>query len=73
MVNDSWCSGPQLKGTFSLINSLIGSDNSVSLSKNFDKLLTIPMKDCTTFLELGEGILMMAVILFCAGLCPSVV
>ena len=33
----SQCSGPQLKGTFSLDSSLMGSDSSESLAENFDK------------------------------------
>ena len=34
IVNDSWCSGPQLKGTFSFVSSLMGSASSVNLGEN---------------------------------------
>ena len=56
MANDSSCSGPQLKGTFSFTNSLMGSASSVSLGENFDKKFIIPINDCTSFLDPGDGI-----------------
>ena len=37
LVNADWCSGPQLKGTLSLDNSLMGSTISDNLAENFDK------------------------------------
>ena len=37
-LNAVWCSGPQLKGTLSLDNSLMGSASSDNLAENFEEI-----------------------------------
>ena len=62
------CSGPQMNGTLSFASSLIGSTSSDNLLENFAKQLIIPIKDCTCFLLVGDGIDVIAATLSLLGL-----